>query len=107
SGAVDAEESAFFGERFVAGADRATVAEAAQVLGRVERETSGESVGARRFAVALGADRLGRVLDHGNLSRTGDVVDRFHVRQLPEEVYGHDRFGRLRQLRLDLLGGDV
>lgn len=43
--------------------------------------------------MALGAMRLGRILDHGQTKFTGDVQDGVHVGEAAEEVDKHDGAG--------------
>src|SRR5262249_10879928 len=78
----------------VVGRDEPTVAEAAEVLGRIEAEAGGRADRAGADAVVFGPNRLARVFyDWNATGGAGDLLDLLHFGALAEEV---DRDDRLR-----------
>ena len=95
------------GQDGVVGHDHATVAEAAEVLGRVEAQDSPGGRSTRRAPLVLRTDRLRRVLDHDEAGLLGDRHDRVHVGDLAVEVHGDDGAGLLGDRRRDVLGVEL
>jgi hypothetical protein len=44
------------------------------------------------------------ILDHSDMVTSGDLIDRIHLRALPEQVNRNDRLGLVRHRRLNQLG---
>ena len=83
----------------VIGRDHAAVAEAAQVLRRIEAEGTQRAQRTGPPAAILGADRLASVFDDGNAAGRGrDLPDLVHLGTLAEEMHRNDRLRGRRQL---------
>ena len=50
---------------------------------------------------------MGRIFDHGNAIRLGDIENRVHVGTLAEEMHRHDRLRPTRDLLFDFVSIDV
>src|SRR6185369_11648580 len=70
----------------------APVARAAEILRRIETETTHHAHRTRTTAVVSGANRLRCVFDHGDAALFADLEDRIHRRALTVDVDGHDCF---------------
>ena len=97
------------GQGVVVGEECASVAEAAQVLGREEGGAARIAHGAGLVHGAvgegnLGAEGLAGVLDHVEVVLACDGQDAFHVGALAEQVHGQDGAGAGGDGRLDLGG---
>src|SRR6201999_3394217 len=90
----------------VAGDHRATVAPAAEVLGRVEAEAGSIAEGADRAALVKGAMSLAGVLDHEDGALAAELEDRVDLDRAAEKVDRDHAAGALGQRRLDDLFGD-
>ena len=89
------------GKLVVVGEHRAAVAIAAERLGRVEAG-AGDRAERTAFASAQrAADRLRRILDHQQSFRFGDPSDRLIVGAEPEQIDGDDRFRLQPSFALD------
>ena len=93
---------------------RATVAERAEILGRVETVGGGCAKAADRTPFAGRQVRLAAVFDDGEVVARGDLGDGAHVGRLTVEVHRHDRrsvrrHGRGRCVRIErqAIGIDV
>ena len=74
----------------------------AQVLARIETETSHVAHAPGASSFVFGAVGLGCIFDHDEAPPLGDRQNRVHVSHLPIEVDGNDGFGALRDRGLDL-----
>src|SRR5688572_30891318 len=83
--------------------DRAAFTVGAEILAWVKAETADLSDRSAPLALVLGAVRLTRILDHHQTVLSGDRHDWIHVRRLPEQVHGNDRFGPRCNRGLELL----
>ena len=99
---VDAEVDELLVHRLVLARHGAGIAERAEVLRREERKRGHRPEHAGAAAVVLRADRLRRILDHGQIVFRSDAVDLVHRRALAIEMHGHDRLRGRRDARLDL-----
>ena len=97
--AVEAQHADALGELGVVDRDEAAVAEAEEVLRRVEAERRGDA----RAGDLRRAEGLGRVLDHRD-AEAGELRER---RRPAEEVDGEDRLRARRDLLGDALGIEV
>ena len=77
--AVHAQHAELFRLFGVLRGDQAAVARRAEVLRGEEAEAAVLAHRAGPAALVLGADRLGRILDHRQVVTLGDVHDRIHV----------------------------
>ena len=89
--AVIAEQTHAIGERCVVGGDEPTIARAAQVLRRIEREGAELGHAADRSIAVGRADRLRRILDHRRFVPASDLANRIEVGRLPKEMHHHHR----------------
>ena len=90
---VNTQDSHTLSEGIVVGGYHATVAEAAEVLGRKKTERTEVAHRAGFFFTELRAHRLGGVLEHHQVVRTGQALHGVHVGRLPEQVHRDDRLG--------------
>src|SRR5581483_5873450 len=90
-------------QALVVGADRAAVAQRAEVLARVEAERGGGAEGAGAAVAVAGAVGLGRVLEHEEAVALRDRADRVHVSHLTVQVDREDG----RRPRADSARGGV
>ena len=91
--AVDAQAFQDMGQGLVGGGHHAAVAEAAQVLRRVEAEGRGVAQGAGGAALVAGAYGLGRVFEDDQAAVPGQCQDGVHVGGLAVEVDRDDGAG--------------
>ena len=81
------------GQLRIAGDHGATVAQRAEILGRIEAGRAGNADGADRPAIAGGEMSLGRVLDQRQVVPCGDRLERAHVSGLAVQVHRQNRLG--------------
>ena len=93
---MDAQAGDAAGEALIGGGDHAGVAEAAEVLRRVEAERGGIAQTARAASVIPGTDGLRGIFQHEQPASLGDGVDRPHVGGLAVQMDRDDR-PRLRR----------
>jgi hypothetical protein len=74
----------------------ATVAERAEVLGRVKTRRCGDPDGAHRAAVGSGQLRLRGVFDEREIVSRADGLERAHVGRLPVKVHRQECAGARR-----------
>jgi N-acetylmuramoyl-L-alanine amidase len=99
--AIGAQAAEAAGRRGVPAGDSAAVADRAEVLRRIERESGGVPVCPELAAVDLGADGLGAVLDDRKPALFGERGDARHVRRVAEQMHRDDRRRARRDRRLD------
>jgi hypothetical protein len=99
--AVEAQPAHAVGQRGVARRHRAAVAERPERLRRVEREGRERALRPGPAPVALGARRLGGVLDDGDPELGLDLADRRHVAEQVDEDRRLRRRRERRPHRLD------
>ncbi len=73
--------------------DGTAVADAAEILGGVERIGGGMAEGAERAAIKGGTVGLGAILDHRQPVPDGKRHEGRHIGRVPEQVDRHDRSG--------------
>lgn len=88
--AVETELGEEFGQGGVVGGDHAGVAVSAEILARIEAETTDGADGAAAAAFVFRANGLGGVFDNHGAVTAGDVEEGVHVGGAAEEVDGLD-----------------
>ena len=88
---MDPEELELRSEVVARGRHEAAVADATEILRRIEAEAADVAEAAGAASVPGGEDRLGGVLDHRDAGAVGDRHERIDVGGAAEEMNGDDR----------------